>query len=92
MTSRAQALVLYRIIRRPAPATLHSRETELRLSDDGRYVTLSRYVERFGDTEAAWCVVRHHRVPVLRIIRWMISSGIVQTHSETGAPKNHTLG
>jgi hypothetical protein len=31
-------------------------------------------------------------VPVLRIIRWMISSGIVQTHSETGAPKNHTLG
>lgn len=45
-------LVLHRVTRRPTPATLYNRETELRLTDDGRYVTLSRYVERYGDLKA----------------------------------------
>lgn len=72
MTSRAQALVLRRKIRRPTAATLHSREIELGLSDDGRYVTLSRYVERYGDPETEWSGFRHHRVLVRRLIRWII--------------------
>jgi hypothetical protein len=76
MTNKAQALVLQRIIRRPTPPTLHSREIELRLTDDGRYVTLSRYVERYGDPETDRCAVRHHHVAVPRMIRWMISGGI----------------
>lgn len=77
MTNRAQALILHRLVRRPTAATLHSREIELGLSDDGCYVTLSRYVERFGNPETAWSGVRHHRVPVARVIRWMISHAIV---------------
>lgn len=76
MTNRAPALVLHRKIRRPTAATLHSREIELGLSDDGCYVTLSRHVERYGDPETAWSGVRHHRVPVARMIRWIISQGM----------------
>lgn len=76
MTNKAQALMLHRVIHRPTAATLHSREIELSLSDDGRYVTLSRYVERYGNPETAWSGVRHHRVSVARMIRWMISHGI----------------
>ncbi len=87
MTNRAQALVLHRMIRRPTAATLHSREIELGLSDDGRYVTLSRYVERYGNPETAWSGARHHRVPVARMIRWMISHGIAGAAlAETDAP------
>jgi hypothetical protein len=78
MTTSAQALVLHRLICRPTAATLHSREIELRLTDDGRYVTLSRYVERYGNLHTDWCAVRHHHVAVPRMIRWMISCGIVE--------------
>lgn len=76
MTNRAQALILHRRICRPTAATLHSREIELGLTDDGRYVTLSRHVERYGDPETAWSGVRYHRVSVARMIRWMISQGM----------------
>lgn len=86
--NKAQAVVLQRITRRPTPATLHSREIELRLTDDGRYVMLSRYLERYGDPETAWCGVRHHRVPVARMIRWMISYGIAgAAFAETDGPR-----
>jgi hypothetical protein len=78
MTNNPDTWVLRRTIRRPAPATLHSREVELRMTDDGRYVTLSRYVERYGEAGTASCVVRHHRVPVAQMIRWMVSHGVVE--------------
>lgn len=93
MTNKAQAVVLQRITRRPTPAILHSREVELRLTDDGRYVVLSRHVERYGDPETAWCGVRHHRVPVARMIRWMISYGIAgAAFSETDGPETDACG
>ena len=94
MTSRAQTLVLHRLIRRPTAASLHSREVELRLSDDGRFVTLSRHVERYGNPDTQWSGVRHHRVPVARLIRWMISQGTAGAAvlSETDAPGCFGLG
>lgn len=78
MSNNPDTWVLRRTIRSPAPATLHSREVELRMTDDGRYVTLSRYVERYGDPDTAACCVRHHRVPVARMIRWMVSHGVAE--------------
>ena len=39
-------------------------------------MTLSRYVERYGDPDTDGSGVPHHRVPVARMIRWMISQGI----------------
>ena len=76
MTNRTDALVLHRRTRIPTPASLHSREIELRLTDDGRHVTLSRYVELYSDQHTAWCSVRHHHVPLTSMIRWMISHGV----------------
>ncbi|MCI8209424.1 hypothetical protein AUC61_07745 [Pseudomonas sp. S25] len=76
MTNKTEALVLHRRTRNPNPASLHSREIELRVADDGRHVLLSRYVELFSQDDAAWCTVRHHRVPLASMIRWMISHGV----------------
>lgn len=75
MTNKNDALVLHRRTRTPNPTSLHSREIELRLTDDGRHITLSRHVELYGDEHTAWCRVRHHRVPLTSMIRWMISNG-----------------
>jgi hypothetical protein len=75
MTSRNHSLVLHRRVRTPSQDSLHCREIELRLADDGRHLLLSRYVELYGDEQAAWCLVRHHRIPLNRMIRWMIGQG-----------------
>ncbi len=56
---------------------MHCREIELRLADDGSHVMLSRYIELYGNEQAAWCSVRHHRIPLTRMIRWIISHGEV---------------
>ncbi|WP_426140995.1 hypothetical protein [Pseudomonas sp. DWP3-1-2] len=45
------------------------------LTDDGQHVMLSRYIELYGDEHTAWCSIRHHRVPLTRMIRWMINNG-----------------
>jgi hypothetical protein len=76
MTNRTEALVLHRRTRNPNPASLHSREIELRLTEDGRHVTLSRYVELYGDENNTWCTARHHSVPLKNMIRWIISNGV----------------
>lgn len=77
MTNKNDALVLHRRTRAPNQASLHCREIELCLADDGRHVMLSRYVELYSDEHAAWCSVRHHRIPLTRMIRWIISNGEV---------------
>lgn len=78
MPDRRAALVLHRRTRTPNPASLHCREIELSLADDGRHITLSRYVEVFSHQDTAWCTAHHHRVPVKSMIRWMISHGEAQ--------------
>lgn len=75
MVNRNQALVLHRRTRMASPALLHCREIELAVEQDGRHVTLSRYVELYGDKDSAWCSVQHHRIPLASMIRWMISHG-----------------
>jgi hypothetical protein len=75
MMSDQQALVLHRRTRMTSPVSLHCREIELSVGEDGRHVTLSRYVELYGDESSAWCSVQHHRVPLASMIRWMISHG-----------------
>ena len=40
-----------------------------------RRVAMSRYVELYGDEHTVWCSARHHRVPLTRMIRWLISNG-----------------
>ena len=75
MTSRNQALVLHRRTRMTNPAALHCREIELSVAEDGCHVTLSRYIELYSDEANGWCSVRHHRIPLASMIRWMISHG-----------------
>ena len=75
MMNRNDALVLHRRTRAPNQVSVHCREIELRLADDGRHVMLSRYVELYSDECAAWCSVRHHRIPLTSMIRWIISNG-----------------
>ncbi len=68
-------MVLHRRTRAPDRTSLHCREIELSLTDDGQHVMLSRYIELYGDEHTAWCSIRHHRVPLTRMIRWMINNG-----------------
>lgn len=70
-----QTLVLHRRTRSPGQASLHCRELELRLSEDGRHILLSRYVELFSNEDSSWSAVRHHRVPLTRMVRWLIDNG-----------------
>jgi hypothetical protein len=70
-----EALVLYRRLRLPGPAALHCREIELRLSDDGGHVVLSRYLELNCQGQAGWCSIRHYRVPLANMVRWMTDNG-----------------
>lgn len=75
MASRDQVLVLHRRTRMASPALLHCREIELSVEEDGRHVTLSRYVELYGDEDGARYSVQHHRIPLASMLRWMISHG-----------------
>lgn len=74
--NRHDALVLHRRTRAPNQASLHSREIELRLSDDGRHIVLSRYLELYSEPHSGWCSARHHRISLARMVRWMISHGL----------------
>ncbi|MDP9781850.1 hypothetical protein [Pseudomonas fluorescens] len=67
------ALVLQRRIKQLGQDALHCREVELRLTEDGRYVLLSRYVEVYHHAKASECAVRHYRVPLAGMIRWMVN-------------------
>jgi hypothetical protein len=70
-----QTLVLHRRTRSPDQASLHCRELELRLCADGRHIMLSRYVELFSTADTSWSAVHHHRVPLTRMVRWLIDNG-----------------
>lgn len=70
-----QTLVLHRRTRSLGQASLHCRELELSLCDDGRHIMLSRYVELFSNEDSSWSEVRHHRVPLTRMVRWLIDNG-----------------
>ncbi|WP_413791689.1 MULTISPECIES: hypothetical protein [unclassified Pseudomonas] len=67
-----QALVLHRRIKHLGRETLQCREVELRLTEDGQHVLLSRYVELYRHEKAGECTVRHYRVPLAGMIRWMV--------------------
>jgi hypothetical protein len=69
------ALVLHQRVKKLGRGTLHCREMDLRLAEDGRHVLLSRYVERYGLEHLNECVMRQHRVPLADMIRWMINHG-----------------
>jgi len=68
-------LVLHRRMRAPDPASLHCREIELRLDEDGRHLVLSRYTELYREERTAWCSISHHHIPLVSVIRWMIENG-----------------
>ncbi|MGX9568173.1 hypothetical protein [Pseudomonas viciae] len=70
-----QTLVLHRRMRALDPTTLHCREVELRLAEEGGHVLLSRYVELYRHEHVSWCAIHQHRVPLARMIRWMVEHG-----------------
>lgn len=70
-----QALVLHRRVRTPAPDTLHCREVELRLAEDGSHVVLSRYIELYRHEQGSRQAIHHHRVALADMIRWMVDHG-----------------
>ncbi|NUT80140.1 hypothetical protein THH46_19950 [Pseudomonas sp. NA13] len=67
-------LVLQRRIKQIGQDALHCRELELRLTEDGRHVLLSRYLELYCHEKAGECSVRHYRVPLASMIRWMVDN------------------
>ncbi|WP_210639384.1 MULTISPECIES: hypothetical protein [unclassified Pseudomonas] len=69
------ALILNRRVKTLSRDTLHCREFSLQLAEDGRHVLLSRYVELYRHEDISWCAIRHHRVPLARMIRWMVDHG-----------------
>ncbi|MCL6701438.1 hypothetical protein [Pseudomonas sp. T1.Ur] len=71
----SQALVLHRRVKSLDQGTLHCREMELRLAEDGRHVLLSRYVEWYDPQEVGQSAAQHYRVPLASMIRWMINNG-----------------
>lgn len=70
-----EALVLHRRTRALDPGTLHCREVDVRLAEDGRYVLLSRYVELYRHEHVSWCAIQQHQVPLAKMIRWMVDNG-----------------
>jgi hypothetical protein len=70
----SQALVLHRRVKTLDQGTLHCREMELRLAEDGHHVLLSRYVEWYDPRQVGQCATQHYRVPLASMIRWMINN------------------
>jgi len=69
--SDAQApLVLFRNLANDARQQL-LHELEARVSDDGRYLIISRYRERYGNGTTAQRQEVHRRVPIATLLRWM---------------------
>ena len=75
MSARTQNLVLYRRMRTPCATSLHCREMELSLAEDGRHLVLNRYTELYGDAGNSWCSVAQHRVGLAAMVRWMLDHG-----------------
>ncbi|HWV08047.1 MAG TPA: hypothetical protein VN156_00800 [Pseudomonas sp.] len=73
--NRSDALVLHRRLRTPDPASLHCRELDLRLTDDGRHLVLCRHVELYGPERSSWGATHQHRVPLEQVVRWMVRQG-----------------
>ncbi|SCW72603.1 hypothetical protein [Pseudomonas sp. NFACC05-1] len=71
----SEVLVLHRRMRTLDPDVLHCREVELRLAEDGRHVLLNRYVELYRHEHVSWCAIQQHRVPLARMVRWMVDNG-----------------
>lgn len=65
-------LVLHRRLRAPDGQSLHCRELDLRLDEDGRHLVLSRYTELFSDDQSIWGASHEHKVPLVNLLRWMI--------------------
>ncbi|HYQ55014.1 MAG TPA: hypothetical protein VES70_31785 [Pseudomonas sp.] len=55
-------------------ALLH--ELEARVSDDGRDLIVSRYRERYGDSNALQRHEVHRRVPIASLLKWMAREGM----------------
>ncbi|SCY50281.1 MULTISPECIES: hypothetical protein [unclassified Pseudomonas] len=70
-----QVLVLHRRMRLLEPDVLHCREVELRLAEDGRHVLLNRYVELYRHEHVSWCAIQQHRVPLAKMVRWLVDNG-----------------
>lgn len=82
--SNEGVLVLHRRIRTPDLASLHCRELELRLADDGRHLVLSRYTELYCEDRSIWGTTRDHKVPLVSLIRWVISQGNMSKSVDQG--------
>lgn len=70
-----ERMILHRRMRAPDAQSLHLREFELRLADDGCHLTLCRYAELYSHDQFKWGAITHHRVPLVSVIRWMIDNG-----------------
>ncbi|WP_454864877.1 hypothetical protein [Pseudomonas rhizophila] len=68
-------LVLHRRVKNLEQGILHCREIELQLTEDGRHLLLSRYLELYGHDQADACDIQNYRVPLASMIRWMVSHG-----------------
>ncbi|MBD0703980.1 MULTISPECIES: hypothetical protein [unclassified Pseudomonas] len=68
-------LVLHRRVKTLDQGILHCREIELQLTEDGRHLLLSRYLELYGHDQADACDIQNYRVPLASMIRWMVSHG-----------------
>jgi hypothetical protein len=68
-------LVLHRRVKSLDQGILHCREIELQLTEDGRHLLLSRYLELYSHDQVGACDIQNYRVPLASMIRWMVSHG-----------------
>lgn len=68
-------LVLHRRVKNLEQGILHCREIELQLTEDGRHLLLSRYLELYSHDQVGSCDIQNYRVPLASMIRWMVSHG-----------------
>ncbi|GGK04996.1 hypothetical protein [Pseudomonas matsuisoli] len=73
--SDSVTLTLHRRTRAPTPDSLHLRELELHLSEDGRDPVLRRYAERYHEDRVGWKAAHEHRVSLAEVVRWMVDKG-----------------
>lgn len=75
MPAGGEVLVLHHARIRPCSHTMYCSDTELHLSEDGHHVLLSRYAELYSHGQVRWRRVCQHRVPLVRLLRWMLENG-----------------
>ncbi|WP_437879767.1 hypothetical protein [Pseudomonas sp. LRF_L74] len=73
--NQQHGLLLARLVERWPGAGVDVRETSLALSEDGDSLLLRRYWEHYSAGDRAICLERCHRIPVERLVRWMICQG-----------------